>query len=202
MGDNKKKKEGFWRLRATQEEIAKATKQVEERNTPQSLRPEGLRMGKRKSRLGSRKQVQIKNQVSKNRKKETGIEDSEKTEVKSATPVNPEVTPDVSKETEVENTAKEKVLSKHLKKQDVSKYVVPHPFSDALYGQDWEAFTKYMEKKKAGKAGKTVLKVNKGVVDTIAGTVRDLGEVKDKVNPGTWGAEFAKWYINKYYKGK
>ena len=69
MGDKNKKKKGFWRIKATQEETAKATKQVEERNTPQSLRPEGLRMGKRKSRLESRKQVQIKNQVSKNRKK-------------------------------------------------------------------------------------------------------------------------------------
>ena len=191
MGDKKKKK-GFWRLRATQEETAKATKQVEERNTPQSLKPEGLRMGKRKSRLGSRKQVQIKNQVSKNRKKKTGIEDSEKTEVKSATPVNPEGTPDVSKKTEVENTAKEKVLSKHLKKQGVSKSVVPHPFSDALYGQDgkdWETVKNI------------VLKYNRKAANTVAGTVRDLGEVKDKVNPGTWAAEAFKKYFE-YWGGK
>ena len=199
MGDKNKKKKGFWRLRATQEETAKATKRVEERNTPQSLRPEGLRMGKRKSRLGFRKQVQIKNQVSKNRKKKTGIEDSEKTEVKSATPVNPEGTPDVSKKTEVENTAKEKVLSKHLKKQGVSKSVVPHPFSDALYGQDWEAFTEDMKKKKAGKAGKTVLKVNKEAVDTIA----PFATVEENLNPGgKMAGKFFKWYFNKYYKGK
>jgi len=186
MGDKNKKKQGFWRLRATQEEIAKATKQVEERNTPQSLRPEGLRMGKRKSRLGFRKQVQIKNQVLKNKKKETRGEDSEKTGVENTTPVNPEVTPDVSKKTKVENTAKEKVLSKHLKKQGVSKYVVPHPFSDALYGQDWEAFTKDIEK-----AGKTVLKVNKGAANII-------GDVEKSINPGTQMAEYFKWYFNKY----
>ncbi len=197
MGNNKKKK-GFWRIKATQEETAKATKQVEERNTPQSLRPEGLRMGKRKSRLESRKQVQIKNQVSKNRKKKTRGEDPEKTEVKNTTPVNPEGTPDVPKKAEVKNTTKKKVLNEYLEKQGVSKSVVPHPFSDALYGQDWEALIEYMKKKKAVK---TVLKVNKGAADTIAGTVRDLGEVKDKINPGTHAAELLKKYFE-YWGGK
>ena len=180
MGDKNKKKKGFWRLRATQEETAKATKQVEERNTPQSLRPEGLRMGKRKSRLGSRKQVQIKNQVSKNRKKKTGIEDSEKTEVKSATPVNPEGTPDVSKKTEVKNTAKENAISKQkaISEQTVVRSIV---------GQDWRDFIEDTKK------------VNKEAVDTIA----PFATVEENLNPGgKMAGKFFKWYFNKYYKGK
>jgi hypothetical protein len=179
MGNDKKKK-GFWRLRATQEETAKATKQVEERNTPQSLRPEGLRMGKRKSRLESRKQVQIKNQVSKNRKKKARGEASEKTEVESATPVNPEGTPDVSKKTEVKNTAKEKAISKQkaISEQTVVRSIV---------GQDWRDFIEDTKK------------VNKGAVDTIA----PFATVEENLNPGgKMAGKFFEWYFNKYNKGK
>ena len=176
MGD--KKKRGFWRLRerATPEETAKATRQVEERNTPQSLRPEGLRVGKRQYRLGFRKQVQIKNQVSKNRKKKTGIEDSKKTEVKSATPVNPEKTTDVSKKTEVKNTAKEKAISKQkaISEQTVVRSIV---------GQDWRDFIEDTKK------------VNKEAVDTIA----PFATVEENLNPGgKMAGKFFKWYFNKY----
>lgn len=201
MGDKNKKKKGFWRIKATQEETAKATKQVEERNTPQSLRPEGLRMGKRKSRLESRKQVQIKNQVSKNRKKKTRGEDPEKTEVESATPVNPEGTPpaksvtfrplpkaigkkekptDVSKKTEVKNTAKEKAISKQkaISEQTVVRSIV---------GQDWRDFIEDTKK------------VNKGAVDTIA----PFATVEENLNPGgKMAGKFFEWYFNKYYRGK
>ena len=171
MGDKKKKK-GFWRLRATQEETAKATKQVEERNTPQSLRPEGLRMGKRKSRLGSRKQVQIKNQVSKNRK--------EKAEVESATPVNPEGTPDVitrglNKNEKTADVSDKKAIGKQMKSSDV--------VAQSVVGQDWETFLK------------TALKLNKGATNIIT-------DVEKNLNPGTWAAEAAKWYYDKYYRGK
>jgi len=184
MGDKNKKKKGFWRIKATQEETAKATKQVEERNTPQSLRPEGLRMGKRKSRLESRKQVQIKNQVSKNRKKKARGEDPEKTEVESATPVNPEETPDVPKKAEVKNTTKKKVLKEHLEKQGVSKSVVQHPLSDTLYGQDvedWETVKNI------------ILKYNSKAANTIVDTER-------KINPGTQAADALKYGFKKYFE--
>ena len=187
MGDKNKKKKGFWRIKATQEETAKATKQVEERNTPQSLRPEGLRMGKRKSRLESRKQVQIKNQVSKNRKKKARGEDPEKTEVESATPVNPEGTPPaksvtfrplpkaIGKKEKTPDVSDKKAISKQMKGSDV--------VAQSVVGQDWETFLK------------TALKLNKGAANTI-------GDIEKKLNPGTWAAEAAKWYYDKYYRGK
>ena len=187
MGDKNKKKKGFWRIKATQEETAKATKQVEERNTPQSLRPEGLRMGKRKSRLGSRKQVQIKNQVSKNRKKKTRGEDPEKTEVESATPVNPEGTPAdksvafrslpkaIGKKEKTPDVSDKKAIGKQMKSSDV--------VAQSVVGQDWRDFIEDTKK------------VNKGAVDTIA----PFATVEENLNPGgKMAGKFFKWYFNKY----
>jgi len=56
------------RKKATEEEKREATAQVKKK-TPQSLKPDKLRHGKRKSRLKFRQNVKIKNQVTTNRKK-------------------------------------------------------------------------------------------------------------------------------------
>jgi hypothetical protein len=56
------------RKKATEEEKREATAQVKKK-TPQSLKPDKLRHGKRKSRLKFRQNVKIKNQVTANRKK-------------------------------------------------------------------------------------------------------------------------------------
>ena len=57
------------RKKATEKEKREATAQVKNKKTPQSLKPDKLRHGKRKSRLKFRQNVKIKNQVTTNRKK-------------------------------------------------------------------------------------------------------------------------------------
>ena len=57
------------RKKATEEEKKEATAQVKKKKTPQSLKPDKLRHGKRQSRLKFRQNVKIKNQVTTNRKK-------------------------------------------------------------------------------------------------------------------------------------
>ena len=68
------------RKKATEKEKREATAQVKNKKTPQSLKPDKLRHGKRKSRLKFRQNVKIKNQVTTNRKK--GAAEAKKKDVK------------------------------------------------------------------------------------------------------------------------